>query len=412
MFRELVGSVRKSLGFQFDRKAIPASDPAFSELFGALPTASGVSVTPHTALRVPAVFHAIRLISENAGSIPFKVYRDGSKEAAKDHPAYRLVHNRAADHLSAAQFRTDLTWDALLHGAGFAQVIRTDDGRPYAFRYLPPGTCRREIDDFGEPYFIVTLKDRRQVRLSTRDVLYLPAPGYTSPVNLGREAIGVAMLLERHAAKFFGSGARPSGVLWNENKVPDNDKGSTVVGNMLADYRKAFLGEGDSRPLILQGGWRYQAATMNSTDAQFIENRVEQTREIARLFGVPPTMLFDLSDGTYANTEQMEASFQRVALRPWLDRWQDAYATVLLTEDEQDEFYIEAVIDDLQRADAKAKAEVFSKHRAAGNVTANEVRATMNMPALPGGDVLANPFTTTGDTAGSNDNPDTGKDAA
>jgi HK97 family phage portal protein len=358
------------------------------------------------------VLQAVRLISENTGSIPFKLYRDGSKEAAKDHRAYRLVHNRAADHLSAAQFRTDITWDALLHGAGFAQVIRTDDGRPYAFRHLPHGVCRREIDDFGDPFFVVTRKDHRQVRLSLRDVLYLPAPGGASPIGLGKEAIGVAMLLERHAATFFGSGARPSGLFWSEDKTPDNEKGSIAIANLLADFRKAFGSEADGRPLILTGGRRYQPLTMNSTDAQFIENRVEQTREIARLFGVPPTLLFELSKGTMANTEQMAASFLQLCLRPWLDRWQDAYATVLLTEEEQDEFYIEAVIDDLQRADAKGKAEIFSKHRAAGNVTANEVRATMNMPALPGGDVLANPFTTTGDTAGSNDNPDTGKDAA
>jgi HK97 family phage portal protein len=412
VFRELIVGVRKSLSLGSERKSISLSDPAFAELIGALPTASGVSVTPHSALRVPAVLQAVRLISENAGSIPFKLYRHGTKEAAKDHPAYRLVHNRAADHLSAGQLRTDLTWDAILHGAAFAQVIRTDAGRPYSFRYLPHGTCRREIDDYGDPYFIVTLKDRQQVRLSVRDVLYMPAPGHASLVTLGKEAIGVAMLLERHAAKFFGSGARPAGVFWSEEKTPDNDKGSAVIANMLADFRKAFLNDGDGRPMIVPHPYRYLALTMNSTDAQFIENRIEQTREIARIFGVPPTMLFDLSDGTYANTEQMEASFLRVALRPWLDRWQDAYATVLLTEEEQDEFYIEAVIDDLQRADAKGKAEVFSKHRAAGNVTANEVRATMNMPALPGGDVLANPFTTTGDAAGSNDNPNTGKDAA
>lgn len=68
---------------------------------------------------------------------------------------------------------------------------------------------------------------------------------------------------------------------------------------------------------------------MTSTDSQFLEHRLEQVREIARVFGVPPHMLFELSRATWSNAEQMGATFLQLCLRPWLDRWQDAYATVL-----------------------------------------------------------------------------------
>jgi phage portal protein BeeE len=91
----------------------------------------------------------------------------------------------------------------------------------------------------------------------------------------------------------------------------------------------------------------------------------------------------------------MAASFLQLCLRPWLDKWQDAYATVLLTEEERDTLYFEFVIDDLQRADAAGRAEIFGKLVAMRAMTPNEVRAAMNLPALPGGDELANPYTTT-----------------
>ena len=50
-------------------------------------------------------------------------------------------------------------------------------------------------------------------------------------------------------------------------------------------------------------------------------------------------------------------------------------------------------------------------------MTPNEVRAAMNLPAIAGGDELANPYTTTSAPAGKiptsdNDNPDPAKDAA
>jgi HK97 family phage portal protein len=134
---------------------------------------------------------------------------------------------------------------------------------------------------------------------------------------------------------------------------------------------------------------------MTSTDSQFLEHRLEQVREIARIFGVPPHMLFELSRATWSNAEQMGATFLQLCLRPWLDRWQDAYATVLLTEDEQAEFYPEFVIDDLQRADAAGRAEIFGKLVAMRAMTPNEVRAAMNLPAIEGGDELANPYITT-----------------
>lgn len=412
MFREFVGSVKKSLGFGIEGKSGSLSDPAIAELFGALPTASGVSVTAHTALRVPAVLQAVRLIAETVGSLPCKLYRDadGSKEAAKDHAGNRLAHNRVNGWTSAGHLRTLLTTDALLHGAGYAHVVRTGDGRPYEINRLQPGTVQRRFRDDGEPFYVVTFANNVRRELSFRDVLYVPAFGDTSPVQLGKEAIGVSMLLERHAAQFFGSGARPAAVITNDAKM-GGEQGATTLASIRRSFRE-WLSGNSSDPLILDSGWKFDQPAMTSTDAQFLEHRLEQVREIARIFGVPPSMLFELSRATWSNAEQMAASFLQLCLRPWLDRWQDAYATVLLTEDEQDSLYFEFVIDDLQRADAAGRAEIFGKLVAMRAMTPNEVRAAMNLPAIEGGDELANPYTTTGPTSGANDNPSTDKEAA
>lgn len=184
-------------------------------------------------------------------------------------------------------------------------------------------------------------------------------------------------------------------MFWSENSVPDTDAGTKTIANILRDYRAAFSGGKQNRPLMVPAGYRYQQIALASTDAQFIENRLEQINEVARIFGVPPHMLYQLERATWSNAEQMAASFLQLCLRPWLDKWQDAYATVLLTDEERDTFYFEFVIDDLQRADAAGRAEIFGKLVAMRAMTPNEVRAAMNLPALPGGDELANPYTTT-----------------
>ncbi|CUW88466.1 phage portal protein [Rhizobium pusense] len=396
MLENIKNAALKPLSSLIEQKAMSLLDERMGELFGVLPTASGVVVTGNSAMRVPAVLQAVRLISETIGSLPCKLYREAgdSKEVAKDHPGHKITHSRANDWTSAGQLRIDLTIDALLHGAGYAQVVRASDDRPLELHRLDPSKVQRRCEDDGEPSYLVST-DRGQVRLSYRDVLYIPAFAGVSPVKLGREAIGIGLTLEKHTSNLFSDGARPSGMFWSENSVPDTDAGTKTIANILRDYRAAFSGGKQNRPLMVPAGYRYQQIALASTDAQFIENRLEQINEVARIFGVPPHMLYQLERATWSNAEQMAASFLQLCLRPWLDKWQDAYATVLLTDEERDTFYFEFVIDDLQRADAAGRAEIFGKLVAMRAMTPNEVRAAMNLPALPGGDELANPYTTT-----------------
>ena len=407
LLRKELGRVAKALGIVKDQKAFSISDPSLSLLFGVRPTYSGVNMSGTSALSVPAVLQAARLISENIGSLPCKLYGDlpTGKEQAKDHSAFKIVHNRANGWTSAGQIRTDLTLDALVYGNGFAKVIRYPDGRPFELVRLKPGSVSVYEDTLADlpPAYRVT-EAGGVTDYPYTDILHVRAFGGASPVSFGREAIGLAAILERHGAQFFSTGARPSGIISND-KPQGSEAGAKTVANIRASFREWQNGsKGD--PLIMDGGWKYDQPAMTSTDAQFLENRVFQIDEIARIFGVPPTMLFELTRGTWSNTEEMARAFNQLCLRPWLDRWQDAYATVLLTEDEQEAYSFEFVIDDLQRANASTRAEIFSKLVAMRAMTPNEVRAAMNMPPLPGGDELANPYTTTTTTGPAKSGPD------
>ena len=388
----------KKLGFgATDQKSVNLTDSAAYELFGVSPTISGANVSAYSALTIPAVLHAVRLISENCGSTPVKAYRDldDSKEAAKDHPAYRIVHRSANEWTSATEFRTELTTDALMFGGGFARVVRMDGGKPFELHRLDPSKVALLTDTrTGAPAYRVS-DASGQTDYSFSEILHLPAFGRTSPTTFGKEAIGIAMILEQHMARLFGSGARPHGMIHNETAIPGNENGEKAISNIRKAWRNSFGSGSSADPLILDNGWRYQQLSLNSTDAQFLEHRLEQINEIARVFGVPPHMLYQLDRATWSNAEQMSASFLQLCLRPWLDRWQDAYNRVLFSEDERETHYTEFVIDDLQRADSAGRADIFSKLIASRVMAPNEARAMMNLPAKAGGDELSNPFTTT-----------------
>ncbi len=161
-------------------------------------------------------------------------------------------------------------------------------------------------------------------------------------------------------------------------------------------FQAGHTGEESGRPALFDKGVLYHPVSTSNTDAEFYTNRIEQIREIARAFRVPPSALFELSRGTWSNTEQMGQQFLSMTLRPWLKRWQAAYARVLLSPEERRALYVEAETKDLMTVDFAAQATAYSQYVAMRAMTPNEVRAGLNLPPMEGGNELANPFTTSG----------------
>ncbi|MTD98781.1 phage portal protein [Paracoccus sp. YIM 132242] len=374
-----------------EQKSVTLTDPEAFGLFGVKPVASGVNVTHATAMRVPAVACAVGLISETCGALPFKLHKREARAAVKDHPAYRLIHDEANPWTSAEDLREALTLDALLRGHGFAQVVRTSEGKPMELHRMDPGAVSVEYDTLGEPSYRVRLQGGGDVILAYQDVLHVSAFGGASPITLAREAIGLAIAAEQHLAGFYSNGGRPSGIIKHPNKL--DAEGAKKIA---ASWFQTHGGKQAGGTAVLDENMDYVPISGTHTDAQFLENRLEQVREIARAFRIPPTLLFELSRGTWSNTEEMGRQFLTMTLRPWLKRWQAAYARVLLSPEERARLYVEAVTDDLLTTDFAARSTAYSQYRSAGVLTANEVRAGLNLPPMPEGNSLSNPYTTTG----------------
>ncbi|SIS57002.1 HK97 family phage portal protein [Phaeovulum vinaykumarii] len=353
-------------------------------------------------MRVPAVACAVALIAETVGALPAKLFERDGRESVTDHPAYRLIHDEANPWTSAEALRVELTTDALLHGHGYAVVTRNTSGEPVELHRIDPHQVQVETDDFGEPSYLVQLTDGPH-RYPFTDILHVSAFAGASPITLGREAIGLALAFEEHIAKLFANGGKPGGILKTEKTLGDEAKAKLAVSWTAAH------GAGRSGgTAILDEGMSYEAVTMTLADTQFAENRLEQIREIARAFRVPPTMLFELTRGTWSNTEEMARQFLQVTLKPWLASWSWAYARCLLTPEERRALYVEFVTDDLTTTDTAARAAAYGQYRSMGAMTANEVRAGLNLPPRADGDTLQNPYTTTGAPPAARKTPEDG----
>jgi len=384
-----------------EKRSIAHPQPLLLELFGATTTAAGVAVNPTSALKCSPAFACVRLISELMGELPAHVYRrnrDGSRERVRDHAAAILLNEFANPWTPGSEFRRETTLAALQYGRGLAKAIRVR-GELRELHALPSTAVAVETDDLtGEPSYEVSLADGGTQALGWTDVLDVKAIGGEAPINLAREAIGLALTLEEHGAQYFKNGARPSGILTFKGSLSE-----TIASTLSAAWQKAVGGDNRGKIVPVGGDASYHSIAFNSTDSQFLENRRFQLTEVARFFGISPVLLGVLEGATFANSETMGQQFLQFTLLPWIRAWQGAISRTLFTEEERRDHYIEFSVNDLVKADIAARFEAYSKAIGGPFMVPNEARARENMPATDGGDVLRVPLNTAPASGGSDD---------
>jgi HK97 family phage portal protein len=99
-------------------------------------------------------------------------------------------------------------------------------------------------------------------------------------------------------------------------------------------------------------------------------------------------MYGEMDKTAFANVEQQAIDYVTRTLRPWLVRDEQSINMALLTKEEKREYFVEHLIDGLLRGDSAARADYYSKAKAARWMTTNEIRAKENLNPIEGGNVM------------------------
>ena len=227
------------------------------------------------------------------------------------------------------------------------------------------------------------------VKLKPTDVLHIPGLGFDglvgySPIAMAKNAIGMAIACEEFGAKFFANGAAPSGVLEHPGTIKD-------PARVRDAWQSQFGGSSNSgKVAVLEEGMKYTPISISPEQAQFLETRKFQINEIARIFRVPPHMVGDLEKSSFSNIEQQSLEFVKYTLDPWIIRWEQSMARVLLSLDEKKEFFIKFNLEGLLRGDYQSRMNGYSIARQNGWMSANDIRELENLDRIPteqGGDL-------------------------
>ena len=373
----------------FYRKKALTDEDILEMLGGGAPTATGVAVSVETALRVPAVATAVRTISEAAASLKSKVVQinpDGTETEVEGHPAADLLRGEANEWTSGFELIRSIMVDALCRDqGGVARVTRSSDNRPLEIIRYRPGFINVDYpnDDLQPRYRV------NGVVQDATNIIHLRGTFDKAPVTLCREAIGVAIVMERHAAKLFGAGARPGGVVESPMKA-----GTEAAKKMIAAWRAAMEGvEKSGKTAFLFEDAKWKQMQLSSVDAQFQQLRLFQLQEIARAFNLPATLLGDLTKATWSNSAEMHRQFLQLCLEPWLQALESALRRALFTKDERKNHAIRFDRDDFTNVDLTARATAISSLRSSMVMTRNEARNWLDLEPVADGDTFENPNT-------------------
>lgn len=357
-------------------------------------TPAGVVVTPEAALRQAVVFRCVRLLAETIATLPLHVYRrtgEDSWEIARGYRLYELLHNQPNQLMTATTMIEMMMSSCLLRGEAFAHVVRNDwDGSVMEIIPIHPDRVLKQVQPGGRE--IAYLIDGGKYVLRAGEVWHVMAftldgINALTPIALNRNTIGLALAAEEHGAQVFSQAARPSGVLVHPGKLKDEAR-----KRLAEHWQSQFSGRGVGRVAVLEEGMQWQPLTMTAEDAQYIQTREFQAREIAMMFGVPPHKVGDLGRATWANIEHQNMEWVQDTLRAWARKFEQSARRDLLLPSERDEFKIEFSLEGLLRGDTKTRYESYSIAIQTGIMSPNEARRLENLPPYPGGDEFIRPL--------------------
>ena len=307
-----------------DRQIVRSADPVTMEEFGVLLSGqqgavnkSGVSVTARRAMSIPAWKRGTQYLAEQVSGLPTHTYRDrpDGRERRSD-PMWLRRPDMETPWLTLVEH-----WVmSMTHrGDAFAWKKRNDLGQVIGLRGVHPDRVKRGLALDGSKVF--QIDGRTDVGFTTREILHIPGLSLDGVwgidvISYMAQAIGTSAAAEEFAASSFGQGNHLQAYLSLPQALTDEEAERTK-----AQWEKFHKGMANANEFgVLGNGAEYRTVSLTPEQQQLLETRAFEVTEMARIIGVPPHKLYDLSRATFSNIEHQAIEAVTDSIMPWVRR--------------------------------------------------------------------------------------------
>jgi HK97 family phage portal protein len=335
------------------------------------------AVSQERALALTPVFAAIRHITDLGSTLPLKSYRKigDSRQPMPSLP--RLFADLETDGLLIPWLSQGISSLAIRGNAVGLKAATDGFGFPTNVAWV--SMDRVHVDDSlgsGQWY----IDGRKVPRLDLVHIPWITIPGRTlglSPIEYYALTINSGLDAQQYGLDWFKNGGVPPGTFKNIAKTVTTDDGEKIADRLASAIRRG-------RPLVHGNDWEFTPITIPPEQAQFIETQKLTANQVAAIYGINPAEVGGSPpDGlTYSNEDHRQTSQRLANIRPYLVRFERAFASWL-----PDRQYVKFNGDAIVRADILTRHQVYKIQNEIGLLTVNEQRALEDLPPVEGGDV-------------------------
>lgn len=377
----------------YERPSMPLASLALDGILGGGGTDSGEAVDPLAMLALPTAYRCVSIISTVVASCALEA----------------IDRNDEASPWSTWQgLQTYTPWEIteliIAHMAGWGNFYGRKvmiGSRLVDLQPIYPGNVSvlringQKIFRVRTPVPDAPLQGTVAVQdLTEDDVLHIPFLGYdglqgVSPVGAMAQTFGTSIAADRLAAKFHASGQQLGGII--KVKVPLASQAQADA--IKQQWQSNHAGTRNSgRVAVLDAETDFTPITINPNDLQLIQGREWQGQEIARIYGVPLTMLSFNSTGYGDAIETQQVGFVTYTVRSYTDRIEQRLAREFMPRGSRLQFDLSS----LMRGAMSERFMAWNTAIAGGWMTRAEARAAENMPEIAGLDTPLEPQATAG----------------
>jgi HK97 family phage portal protein len=384
LFGRIIGAFRASPNNPSTSLANPAS-----WMFDGAASKTGIAVTEDSAMRLSAVFGAVRVISETIASLPWEVKQDAgdSTRSASAHPINKLIHHPNG-MMTDFNFREVCQAHLCLHGNAFIAIRRNEAGQPV--KLIPVHPDRVEVKVYKDEKFYTI--DQGKETFDDTEMIHILGLSFDgiigkSVIEAARESIGLGLAADQFGGSFFGNGANVSAILTHPGRLSDE-----AYKRLMASWARRYSGlDNAHKTAILEEGMNLQKVSISPQESQFLETRKFGVEDIARFFRIPLAYLGSLENSsTRANIEEQGIQFQRNTVLPWVKRWEAEFNRKLFPG--QEDYFIRMNMDGLLRGDISSRYSSYAVARQWGWLSVNDIRKHESLEPIDGGDVYLQPL--------------------
>jgi HK97 family phage portal protein len=360
---------------------------------------SGYGAAPSVAASesLAAVVACVELISGSIASLPASLTvdtPDGCQDAPQTAAAWRILR-RPNNFQSWPSFVSWLVASVLLRGNGLARIDTDARGAvvgltPLKWDWILPSVT---VGAGGSPRLVYDVVQRTPettalgingARLLSDEVIHVRArsdAGLIGRSVLSRAAGAVAEGLDisSTASGLWRNGMRPSGVLTAPSYLTPDQRARK--NDWISDYSGSVAA---GRVPLLEGGWKFEATSLNSVDAEFLSSRKFSVEEIARLFSVPAPLIQLPERSVPSDMSVFTTLLTQFALAPMIELIESEFDNSILPQG----MHLDLDSDQMARGSFSASVSAIAALTQSGIITPNDARAALGWPPLAGGDVL------------------------